>query len=118
MLRRRFDRAKESVSGTNLREPGTKAYPDMNDGHAGGTCVIEDIGSTSQERVLIIFGVNRDYASLAIHAKDSRVRWIHRRWGGHSETPFTKYSLCNLHSLAVSIGHSNSDSGLLPPTRQ
>ncbi len=115
MLRRRFDRAKDSVSGTNLRESRTKAYPDMNNGHAGATCVIEDIRGASKERILIILGVNRDYASLAIHAKDCGARRIYRRWGGQYQPPFAKDSFCNLHSLAAGIGHPNRDSGQSPP---
>ena len=42
----------ENVSRTDLREPGTKADLDMDNGHAGGTRVIEDACGTSQEGVL------------------------------------------------------------------
>ncbi len=38
-LRRGFNGAEENVSRTDLRQPGTKADSDMDNGHAGGTRV-------------------------------------------------------------------------------
>jgi len=83
MLRRGFNGAEENVSRTDLRQPGTKADLDMDNGHAGGTRVVEDACGTSQEGVFVLFGVDGDDAGLAIHAQDGGVSRIDRRCSGH-----------------------------------
>jgi hypothetical protein len=82
MLRRGFNSAEENVSRTDLREPGTKADLDMNNGYASGTRVIEDACGTSQEGVLVVFGVDGNDAGLAIHAQDGGVSRIDRKYSG------------------------------------
>src|SRR4029077_15531840 len=55
---------------------------DMNNGHASGTRVIEDACGTSQEGVLVVFGVDGNDAGLAIHAQDGGVSRIDRKYSG------------------------------------
>lgn len=83
MLRRGFNGAEENVSRTDLRESRTKADLDMDNGHAGGTRVIEDACGTSEEGVFVVFGVDGNDAGLAIHAKDGGVSRIDRKCSGH-----------------------------------
>jgi hypothetical protein len=83
MLCRGFNGAEENVSRTDLREPRTKADLDMDNGHAGGTRVIEDACGTSQEGVFVVFGVDGDDAGLAIHAQDGCVSRIDGKCSSH-----------------------------------
>ena len=83
MLRRGFNRAEENVSRTDLREPGTKADLEMDNGHAGGTRVVEDACGTSQKGFFVIFGVNGKDAGLTIHAQDRSVSRIDGKCSRH-----------------------------------
>jgi hypothetical protein len=83
MLRRGFNGAENNVLRTDLREPGTKADLDMDNGHAGGTRVCEDTCGTSQEGVFVVFRVDGNDAGLAIHAQDGGVSRIDRKCRGH-----------------------------------
>src|SRR5580704_2443188 len=83
MLRRGFNGTEENVSRTDLRQPGTKTDLDMDNGHAGGTRVVEDACGTSQEGVFVVFGVDGNDAGLAIHAQDGGVSRIERKCSGH-----------------------------------
>jgi hypothetical protein len=96
ILRRGFNGAEEDVSRTDLREPGPKSDLDMDNGHAGGTRVIEDACGTSQESVFVVFGGDGNDPSLAIQAENADVSRIDRkcsglctpkRWKGSSRTP-------------------------------
>jgi hypothetical protein len=84
MLRRRFNGAEENVSRTDLGESGTKADLDMDNGHAGGTRVIEDACDTSQEGVFVVFGVDGNDAGLLWETHGSRLplRGVIRSWIG------------------------------------
>jgi len=98
MLRRGFNGAEENVSRTDLREPGTKADLDMDNGHAGGTRVIEDACGTSQEGVFVVFGVDGNDAGLAIHAQDGGVSRIDRKCSGQIAPPMRRKGSCRIPS--------------------
>jgi len=98
MLRRGFNGAEENVSRTDLREPGTKADLDMDNGHAGGTRVIEDACGTSQEGVFVVFGVDGNDAGLAIHAQDGGVSRIDRKCIGQIAPPMRRKGSCRIPS--------------------
>ena len=83
MLRRGFNGTEENVSRTDLRQPGAEADLDMDNGHAGGTRVVEDACGTSQEGVFVVFGVDGNDAGLAIHAQDGGLSRIERKCSGH-----------------------------------
>ena len=82
MLRRGFNGTEENVSRTDLRQPGTKTDLDMDNGHAGGTRVVEDACGASQEGVFVVFGVDGNDAGLAIHAQDGGVSRKDRKYNG------------------------------------
>jgi hypothetical protein len=56
----------------------------MDNGHAGGTCMIEDICRPRQEGVFVVFGVNGNDGGLAIHAQDRGMRGIDGKCWGHN----------------------------------
>jgi len=66
MLRRGLDGTEEDVSRTDFWKSGAEADLDMDNGKAGGACVIENACGTGKEGVFVVFGVDGNDAGLTI----------------------------------------------------